>query len=274
MSAQNPPSPYVLGGTDAEQDRLIWQAQRANPPTERLFREAGICTGMRVLDIGSGVGDVAMLAARLVGPTGQVVGIERNPHSLARARARVAAAGFLNVSFVEADIFRIPEMSPFDAAVGRFVLMFLPDPVAALRSVAKLVRPGGLVAFQEPYWVPVLHLLSPLPLWAAAARLIHETFVRSGVNPEIGPALHSIFQEAGLPAPMLRLEMPLGKDPDIAEWYCGLLRTLLPEVQRVGLDVSCVGNLDTLKERMQEEVEASKTLVAWLAPVGVWSRKT
>ena len=66
---------YALGYTNAEHDRLIRQAARIAPITERLFREAGIGPGQRVLDLGSGVGDVAMLAARLVGPSGEVGGV-------------------------------------------------------------------------------------------------------------------------------------------------------------------------------------------------------
>src|SRR6266516_4385651 len=84
---------YALGYTDAEHERLIRQAARVAPITERLFREAGIGPGQRILDLGSGVGDVAMLAARLVGRSGEVVGVERDTRSIARARARVAEAG-------------------------------------------------------------------------------------------------------------------------------------------------------------------------------------
>src|SRR6267143_5577394 len=99
MTTNGPTSDYALGNTDAEHERLIWQAARVAPTTERLFREAGIGPGQRVLDVGSGVGDVAMLAARLVGPSGEVVGIERDSHSIARARARATEAGFRNVTF-------------------------------------------------------------------------------------------------------------------------------------------------------------------------------
>src|SRR5437879_13333164 len=92
---------YPLGHTDAEHERLIRQAARVAPITERFFREAGIGLGQRVLDLGSGVGDVAMLAARLVGPSGQVVAIERDPKSIAKASARLTDAGFRNVSLNE-----------------------------------------------------------------------------------------------------------------------------------------------------------------------------
>ena len=75
VSGSDPTVQYSLGNTDAEHERLIRQAARLAPLTERLFREAGIGAGQRVLDVGSGVGDVAMLAGRLVGPSGEVVGV-------------------------------------------------------------------------------------------------------------------------------------------------------------------------------------------------------
>src|SRR6266852_4648304 len=148
----NPSSDYLLGSTDAEHERLIRQAVRLAPVTERFFREAGIGPGQRVLDLGSGVGDVAMLAARLVGPTGEVVGIERDTRSITRARTRAADDGLRNVSFTQSDVAQFSNDRPFDAAVGRYILQFLPDPVAVLRSLSQRVRPGGIVAFQECYW--------------------------------------------------------------------------------------------------------------------------
>src|SRR5262250_2979089 len=98
MTASSSTSQYVLGSTDAEHERLIRQAGYLDPLTELLFRDAGIGLGQRILDVGSGVGDVAMLAARLVGPAGEVVGVERDVRSIARAKARVAEAGLTNVT--------------------------------------------------------------------------------------------------------------------------------------------------------------------------------
>src|ERR1043165_1228773 len=102
------------------------------PITERLFREAGIADGCRVLDIGSGLGDVALIAARLVGTSGEVVGIERNAGFVARARERVATMGFRNVTFVERDANAPAIEGGFDAVVGRLVLNHNPDPAARL----------------------------------------------------------------------------------------------------------------------------------------------
>ena len=273
MTTTNPTAPYALGSTDAEHERLIWQAARLAPLTERLFREAGIGPGQRILDIGSGVGDVAMLAAKLVGPSGDVVGIERDPRSIARARSRVAEAGLQNVTLTQSDVNQVASDKPFDAAVGRFILQFLPDPVAVLRSLSHLVRPGGVLAFQEVSYAPFLLLSAHLPLWSAAASLLHEAISRSGAKTEIGLALHRIYQEAGLPPPAMRMEILLGSDPDFTRWIYDLLCSLRPQIQQQSLSLEPLGDFAMLRERLQAEVAASNTVVPFVALVGAWSRK-
>ena len=261
---------YALGSTDGEHERLIWQAERVAPLTERLFRAAGIGQGQRILDIGSGVGDVALQVARLVGPTGQVLGVERDARSIARARARVAEAGLHNVEFIQCDASSIPEGGPFDAAVGRFILMWVDDPIGVLRRVRKRVRPGGTMAFQEPYWVPLLHLLQPLPLWSAAASVIHGAFVRAGARPELGPALYQTYLDAGLPGPTMQLEMVVGRSPDLSQWFGDIVQTLRAENDLLDPRVAELGDFGTLRERLQAELMASKTIGGWPAYVGAW----
>jgi len=273
MTPSGPPPQYSLGSTDAEHERLIWQASRLAPLTERLFREAGVGPGQRVLDLGSGVGDVAMLAARLVGPSGEVVGVERDTHSIARAKARVAQTSLRNVSFTDSDVTQIASDKPFDAVVGRFILEFLPDPLAALRSVCRLVRPAGVLAFHEPCYAPLLLLSAHLPLWSASVSLIHETLLRSGANTEIGLDLHRIFLEAGLPRPAMRMEILLGSDPDFTRWTHDLLCSLKPQIQQQNLSVEPLGDFATLRERLQAEVAGSKTVVPFVALVGVWCHR-
>jgi ubiquinone/menaquinone biosynthesis C-methylase UbiE len=266
-------SEYALGYTNAEHDRLIRQATRIAPYTERLFREAGIGPGQHVLDLGSGVGDVSMLVAKLVGPSGDVVGIERDAISIARARARVASAGLRNVTFVQTDATQIVDNKPFDAVVGRFILMFLPDPVSVLRSLSALVRPGGVLVFQEPTWVPFLASAARLPLWSALLSAIHQTMQRSGVNPEMGPALYRIFQQIGMPAPAMHTETPMGSDTDFTGLICDLLVSLKPLALKQNVSLLSLGDLETLSQRIQAEVQSSNTVVSFVSMVGVWSRK-
>jgi SAM-dependent methyltransferase len=267
------PASYALGYTDAEHERLIRQAALIAPITERLFREAGIDVGHRVLGLGSGLGDVSMLVARLVGPSGEVVGIERDATSIERAQARVAAAGFRNVSFTQTDVSQIVSDKPFDAAVGRFILMFLPDPVSVLRSVTALIRPGGILAFQEPSWIPKLALGDRLPLWSSVLRSIHETLLRSGANPEMGLALYPIFQEIGLPAPNMRLEIPLGSDAGFIQVISDLVCSLQPLAKHYSVSLEELGDLNTVRDRICAEVAAANTVVTVVPLLGVWSHK-
>ncbi|MGW4165275.1 methyltransferase domain-containing protein, partial [Streptomyces sp. NPDC004788] len=80
--AARPESAYLLGHSPAETDRLVLQARLYDPITEQALRTAGLRSGMRVLDVGCGAGDVTFLAARIVGPTGSVTGVDAAPRAL------------------------------------------------------------------------------------------------------------------------------------------------------------------------------------------------
>ena len=146
----NSQSRYLLAQSEEEMRRLALQAEVLHTqPTRWLFQQAGLSAGMRVLDVGCGAGDGTFLAAEFVGPSGRVIGIDSSPRALDTARLRADRAGLGNVAFIEADLQDYVHPEPFDALVGRAVLMYLPDPAAALRSLLRSVRGGGLVAFRE-----------------------------------------------------------------------------------------------------------------------------
>src|SRR5258706_12141755 len=126
---------YVLGHSERELARLRAQARLIDPITRRFLLEAGIDSGMRVLDVGSGAGDVAFVAAELVGETGEVVGVDRSSAALTVARDRASERGLANVSFLQGDPASMAFGRPFDAAIGRYVLQFQSDPVGMLRKI-------------------------------------------------------------------------------------------------------------------------------------------
>lgn len=196
-----PGSPqYVLGRSETESQRLVRQAAFLRPSTERVFRKAGIAEGMHVLDLGCGAGDVSFLAAELVGPTGSVMGIDVDPAVLAFAE-RAVASGLTRVSFEERGIDSFTTAQPFDAVVGRFVLIYQADPVATLRRVSCLVRTGGLIVVQEPDFRVGITTSPTVALWQQVQHWIAETFRRGDVQYDIGGRLYHVFQRAGLPGP-------------------------------------------------------------------------
>jgi SAM-dependent methyltransferase len=259
---------YALGSSDREHDRLIRQAAWLAPHTERLFRDAGIGPGQRVLDLGSGVGDVSLIVARLVGPSGAVIGIERDPRSIARAAARMAAADIGNVTFTQIDATQIAPGEPFDAVVGRYILMYLADPVSGVRSLSRLVRPGGVVAFQEPDWTDFLDASARLPLWSRGASLLIETLKRSGTDTEMGLALSRVFVGAGLLAPSMRTDTILGAE----EWMPDCLVSMRPRIAELGLPTTPVGDIETLSERLRIEAATRGAPTPLPALVSAWSR--
>ena len=161
---------YALGRHDGEYDRLITQARQLAPLTRRVFTAAGIEAGMRVLDVGCGVGDVSALLAELVGPTGQVVGVDLDADAVRVATER--NAGLDHVAFVTGDAREV-NSEPFDAVAGRFVLMYTADPTFA-RSGAHLdigaelhdrMAAAGLVPDPNPIVEFAVHHGGPEESW-------------------------------------------------------------------------------------------------------------
>jgi ubiquinone/menaquinone biosynthesis C-methylase UbiE len=122
----------------------------ANAPSARFFAGLGITAGMRVLDVGCGNGDLSRFIAGLAGPGGDVVAIDRSEDALAIARATAMAPHAAPVRYCRAELAsELPDFGNFDAIVGRRVLMYLPDCAAALARLARLAKPGAILAFQE-----------------------------------------------------------------------------------------------------------------------------
>ncbi|HEX7958507.1 MAG TPA: methyltransferase domain-containing protein, partial [Terriglobales bacterium] len=117
---------YSLGHSEKELQRLKRQAAWYEPSTLRLFEQAGISEGMRVLDLGSGVGDVSFVARKLVGNRGEVVGIDRSDLAVGEAQQRARSAGLNNAQFLAGDLDNFHSEKKFDAVVGRLVLMYPP----------------------------------------------------------------------------------------------------------------------------------------------------
>ena len=270
-----PSQQYVLGDQECELRRLVSQSRLIADITEHVMWRAGIKPGMNVLDCGCGVGDVSFLIAALVGSAGRVLGIDRSVAAINRARERAAGAGLQNVSFeVVEDLASFTTPTLVDAVVGRFILMYLPEPAAILRHFARQVRPSGLMVFQELVF-SMCRSEPSCPLLEKCRAWVHDTFTHSGADVEMGWKLFDTFERAGLPSPEMFLGSPVGAGPNSLMYkYIGdTVRSLLPMMEHYGLASAEEVMVDNLADRLRIEMTAAGTVCATPCTIGAWIRK-
>lgn len=267
---------YILGHTETELARLVLQARFYERQTESLFAAAGIVAGQRVLDFGCGTGDVSLLAARFVGSTGSVVGVDRSLPALQTARARCAKLGIENVEFIHADDATLPLTSgSFDAIVGRLVLMYQSDPSLCLRRLAKLLRPEGAAVFQEVQMTTGWHGAVPAsPLLDRMWALMSATCGRAGIELDMGLKLRQTLLKAGFVSPELLLtgRVEGGPDSPVYEYFAETIRSVLPAMVQLGIATAAEVDVDTLAARLREELIRSQGSVVVSMLVGGYAR--
>ena len=270
---QSDAPPYALGYSDDEFGRLERQGGYYRDLTEDVLVRAGIGEGMRVLDVGCGVGDVSLIAGRLVGPTGSVLGVDRSPEAIETAGRRVeedGQGGFVRFTSAELDTYR--PAARFDAVIGRFILMYLPDPAAALRRFAACLEPGGVVVFHEMAMAQARSLPEG-PLFQQCLRWITETFVRTGFEIDMGGKLYRTFLATGLPAPPMiaAARVEAGPDAFAYDYLAQTLRSLLPIAERTGVATRAEIEVDSLAARLRGEALQTSACIKLPTLIGAWS---
>ncbi|MGY3578900.1 class I SAM-dependent methyltransferase [Bradyrhizobium sp. USDA 4504] len=265
---------YVLGHSKRELRRLMLQADNLRPITTRLLREIGLAPGMRVVDLGCGAGDVAMLAAEIVGASGAVVAIDRNAAAIAMARDRARAAGHANIEFVEGDASKMIGPGNCDLAIGRYVLVHQSDPVALIRAAVTHLRPGGVVAFHEVFLLGTWWSFPMVPLWEDTSDLIGKTFRSVVTHPDAGARMVELFYKAGVGSPRLFSETPVGgsSDSPLYAWAAETLRTLLPRAEEIGLAAPGEVDIDRLEVHLRQAVTAAHAQIGFAHQHCGWSR--
>jgi protein-L-isoaspartate O-methyltransferase len=265
---------YVLGHSDDEIERLKSQARIIDPITGRFLREAGLALGMRVLDVGSGAGDVAFLAAGIVGDSGEVLGVDRSAPALQAAAARARERSLGQVKFRVGDPAAMNFDQPFDAVIGRYVLQFQQDPAAMLRRLASHLKPGGLAVFHEIDWGGS-GSFPAVPTYDRCRDWVMETLRRHGTESRMGGRLLATFRGAGLLSPTLRMEGMIGAGDgsgEVLNIFCGVVRTLLPHMEHQGVATAAQVGIDTLAQRIREEARATSSVLFGNLQIAAWSR--
>ena len=250
------------------------QANYWGEATLEMLRAAGIQPGMRLLDLGCGAGDVSLLAATLVGPTGSVLAVDKSPEAVAMTRTRAANAGLRQIQCEVADIEQLQPTGLFDGIIGRFVLMYVADPAATLRSLARLVKPRGVFAFCEMD-LTAARTIPREALFETALGWMHETLRRGNVPLDLGPRLWRAFRAAGIGEPSFLVRQKLEIPPAIAaiDYFVSTLRSLLPMAERFGVVTAREVDIETLASRLRETVVAHDLTLHSMTVVATWCRK-
>jgi SAM-dependent methyltransferase len=262
---------YLLGHSEDELARLQRQGTFLRSLSADALRRAGISEGMHVLDVGCGVGDVSLLAADLVGPSGSVLGLDRSLDAVQVARRRAETTGRQWIKFAEVDVNSFAPEAKFDAVIGRFVLMYQPDPSVTLRRLGGHLRHGGIVAFQE-FCLPMARCVPVIRLYQQTIEWIIATYERAGFEPDMGAKLLQTFTAAGLPQPELIAGGTVGGGPNCPAYanVAGLMRSLLSTAEQFGVVSPDEVQIDTLAGRIRDEAVALNATVFSPTVVGAW----
>ena len=265
---------YALGHSDRELERLSAQERLIGPATRQFFREAGIGAGMRVLDVGSGAGDAAFLAADLVGETGEVIGTDKAAAAVAAATERAQARGLRNVSFREGD--------PGGDGIRPTLRCRRRQVCPAISS-----RLGGDGA--QARRAPAPGRCDRLPRAGLGQRAIASA--GADLRPllwmdhrDVSPGRHRCEHGRSVPSG-IRRRGPAGADESNetfiggGEGCYGLVASargacgdLAPTMERLGVATAAEVEAAALAERMRRDVAASRSLLIGRSEIAAWSR--
>ncbi|MEO8829027.1 class I SAM-dependent methyltransferase [Lapillicoccus sp.] len=191
---------YVIYGGRPGYDRLKVLARRWQPTTDALLGRVAVGAGMRCLDLGCGAGDVTFELARRVGASGRVVGLDLDQAQLELARAEAERLGLANVDLRVGDVTALGDDAVYDIVYSRNVIQHLARPVAAIRGMWVVVKPGGaLVAedvdFEAAFCEPPC---AGHDFWQ---RTYQATLRANGGDPLSGRRLLARFLAADVPTP-------------------------------------------------------------------------
>jgi SAM-dependent methyltransferase len=264
--------PYLLGHSKVEELRLRRQAEELRKESASLFDRIGLAPGGRAIDLGCGPQGVLDLLSERVGPSGHVIGVEKNLESVARAKRFVLDRALTNVQVVQGDATRtgLPADS-FELVHARLVLVNIPHIEAVAREMVRLARPGGVVASHEADYLP--HFCDPpLRAWDRLFEVFKQVSSAKGIDLFVGRRTHRLFRDAGLidieVQPLIHV-YPEGHNRRAIFWH--FLRNVQDDILERGLMAE--SELVELTAELKEHLDRPETLVVSHLFFQVWGRK-
>jgi SAM-dependent methyltransferase len=263
---------YFLGYRSAEQERLQRQAQELEQEARWLLDQIGLPAGARVVEIGCGPRGCLDLLAERVGPTGEVVGVERSEDAVQLARKFIAENKLANARVLHGDAQHtdLPK-GAFDLATARLVLINIPHPEEVVSEMAALVRPGGVVALHEADWMASA-CDPPLPAWDRLNDLMFAFARKNGNDLLIGRRLPRMLREAGLVEVRVN---PLLHVPPLGHPRRMLLLDLVANLRDRVLSEKLIdaADLDESMASVRRHLEDPHTLEVFTLYFQAWGRK-
>lgn len=223
---------YLLGDSRRESARLRFQARLWDPVSRALFDRLGVGPGWKVLEVGPGQGSLHLeLRRRARGP---VDAVERSPAFAARLRRLCARDGYGPGTVWQSDLLDAPlPRGRYDLVFARWVFLFLPDPLAHLRKLARALKPGGRIALQDYHRDSMA--LEPRPRdWEAFLAADREFFRQEGGDASIGRRLPALYARAGLvPVETVATLKTGAPGSAVWEWASSYFLGVLPRMGRV-----------------------------------------
>jgi SAM-dependent methyltransferase len=190
---------YLLGAQDPELARLRLQHEIWRGPMIELMDAAGFGPGQRLLDLGCGPGWSSLELARRVGAGGSVLARDSVRRMTDATAALARAEGIAHLTTDCADAAAPLPPASLDGAYARWIFCWLPDPLPALRAVARALKPGGRLAIADYLcYAPELRLQPSGPAFQRGLEAVEASWRASGGDPEIGEKLPRLLEEAGL----------------------------------------------------------------------------
>ena len=264
---------YIIRGGIAGRERLRILSRVMRPTSLDLLQRAGLKPGMNVLEIGCGGGDLAFDIARIIGPSGRVLGTDIDQTKLDLAAREATEQGLANVTFLFADITQSVPASDFDLIHARFVLTHLTNPAQVLAHIGTVLRPGGTIVLEDIDFRGYFCYPDCAAIWRYV-QLYTDTTKRKGVDANIGPRLPSLLSDAGFANARMNVVQPSGLEGEVK-----LISPLTMENIADAVIAGCAGMADRRFTRgdaygamhwREAADEARRPQLRFLPPWGEW----